>query len=61
MAMKLTSTIEGQTTSDLEVALEEVHRLIAEGNTSGFNRNDTGRFEFSIEGSEDAPGGGVAA
>ena len=42
------------------MALEEVHRLIAEGNTSGFNRNDTGRFEFSIEGSEDEGGGDAA-
>jgi hypothetical protein len=55
MRMKLTSTIEGDTTGDLELGLEEVSRLISEGNTSGFNRNDNGSFEFSIEGAEHVP------
>lgn len=50
MAMKLTSAIKGETTGDLEIALEEIRRLIAEGNTSGSNRNDFGGFEFEIDG-----------
>jgi hypothetical protein len=61
MPMKLTSTIEGDTTGDLEVALEEVQRLVAERYTSGSDRNDTGRYEFSIEGDGRGAAGDAAA
>ena len=44
---------EGQTTSDIEFALEEVLHLVRNGSLSGFNSNDTGRFSFSITGEEE--------
>lgn len=46
-------TLRGKTSSDIEDALAEVARLIAAGNTSGFNRNDTGSFTFDTQGEED--------
>ena len=46
--LELTITIKGKDTADLEVALEEVTRLVGEGYTSGHNANDTGRFDFDI-------------
>lgn len=46
-------TITGKTNSDLDIALEEVTRLVADGNNLAFNRNDTGSFRFEIDGDED--------
>lgn len=48
--MLLNITIEGDSTSDLEMALDEVRRLLAQGCTSGNNSNDTGRFSFDVSG-----------
>lgn len=43
----LKATVES-TDDDIELGLEEVTRLVSQGMTSGFNRNDTGRFRFDI-------------
>lgn len=42
--------IKGKTDSDLEIALDEVARSVARGNTSGADSNDTGRYSFAISG-----------
>jgi len=42
--------IVGNSASDLELALEEVLKLVAEGNLAGFASNETGRFNFTISG-----------
>lgn len=49
--LKLTITISGNETGDLELALEEVQRLVSEGFTSGFDSNETGDFRFELSGS----------
>ena len=50
--MNLTININGDTTEDLSLALEEVTRFISEGFTKGFNKNDESGFHFDIEGEE---------
>jgi hypothetical protein len=49
--LDLTINIEGHTESDLEIALQEVKRIVSEGCLSGFNSNSTGSFKFNINGS----------
>ena len=46
--LRLNVQIQGQETDDLEQALNEVTRLVRDEFTSGFDRNDTGSFQFSI-------------
>jgi methionine synthase I (cobalamin-dependent) len=46
--LKMTIEIEGVETFDLELALNEALKLVSEGYTCGFDRNDTGRYQFSI-------------
>jgi len=46
--LKMMVEIEGTTDFDLELALNEVLRLVSDGNTSGFDSNENGRFSFSI-------------
>jgi len=46
--LKMTIEITGQETDDLQLALEEVMRLLDGGFTSGFDRNETGSYRFSI-------------
>jgi hypothetical protein len=46
--MKMTLEIEGVETFDLELALNEALRLVSEGYTSGFDRNETGNYRFLI-------------
>jgi uncharacterized protein (DUF169 family) len=41
-------TITGETYGDLVEALEEVHRKVEEEYLSGFDRNETGDYEFDI-------------
>jgi hypothetical protein len=48
--MKLTITIDGYQQGDLEVALLEIQNKISNGFTSGFDSNDTGSYNFDIEG-----------
>lgn len=50
---KATITLQGNTIGDLELAMEEVSRNIREGFTSGHNRNESGRYQFAIEGEEE--------
>lgn len=50
--LQLKVEITGATTSDLELALEEVQSLITNGNPSGINSNETGRFRFDVSGEE---------
>lgn len=45
---KMTLEIEGIETFDLELALNEALKRVSEGYTSGFDRNDTGKYQFSI-------------
>lgn len=45
--------LSGNFEGDIEMALAEVARLIAEGYTSGFNSNDTGSFSFDSSGEYD--------
>lgn len=42
----------GHTFSDLELALEEVLRLVREEYRVGSDRNDTGRYYFKVRGDE---------
>lgn len=53
--LTLTVEIEGKNEGDLELALQEVTRLVGEGYTSGNNSNDTGSFRFTVTGEEEAP------
>lgn len=43
-------TVEGKTESDIEIAIEEVLRLVKQGYFSGSNSNDSGSHNFSSEG-----------
>lgn len=45
--------IEGKSTGDLLLALDEVRRLVEDTFLSGFDSNDSGRFSFTIEGKEE--------
>jgi hypothetical protein len=45
---RLTITVEGETTNDLIVALDRITDQIEEDFTSGFDRNDSGRYEFAV-------------
>jgi hypothetical protein len=38
----------GLNDSDLEIALQEIQRIIAAGLTSGFDSNDTGSYSFDV-------------
>ena len=41
-------TASGQTLDDIEIALEEVLRLIRDGFESGNGNNDTGAYSFGL-------------
>ncbi|MDP1772401.1 MAG: hypothetical protein Q8L15_08965 [Methylobacter sp.] len=47
--LKLIVEIEGQETDDLQLALKEVSRLVFEDFNTGFDRNETGSYWFSID------------
>lgn len=47
--LTMTLVIEGVETFDLELALNEALKLVSEGYTSGFDRNETGSYKFSID------------
>lgn len=51
--LSLKVEITGDTQRDIETALEEVTRSIENGNISGFDHNDTGRYSFEIAGAEE--------
>ncbi|STQ90060.1 hypothetical protein [Iodobacter fluviatilis] len=46
---KLAISITGKTTLDLENSILEVLRLISNGNTSGFDSNESGQYTFEVE------------
>lgn len=48
--MKLSIEIEGDDWPDLELAVDEVLRLVREQYLCGTNRNDTGSYRFDVEG-----------
>lgn len=52
--MELNIEIEGAEESDLEMALEEVLRKVRQGYRSGFDSNDSGRFNFDVSGSPES-------
>jgi hypothetical protein len=41
--------INGKTDGDLSIALDEVKKKVEQGYLSGFDRNDTGNYEFDIK------------
>lgn len=43
----------GKTDYDIELALEEALKRIKSGNTSGFDENNSGSFDFEITGDEE--------
>lgn len=47
--LKLSVQIQGQKSDDLQDALKEVLRLVEDGFTSGFDRNETGSYKFSVD------------
>ena len=47
--LTMTIEIKGQETEDLKLALEAVMRLVDDGYTSGFDRNETGSYRFSMD------------
>ena len=49
MNLKLSVHVEGQETDDLQTALAEVLRRVSNDFTSGYDRNETGSYRFSVE------------
>jgi hypothetical protein len=45
--------IHGKTWGDLETALEYIQKLISEEYTSGYDRNESARFNFTVAGEEE--------
>jgi len=48
--MKVDITVNGNSESDILIALDEIKNKIGEGYTSGKDGNDTGDYYFNIEG-----------
>ena len=53
--LNLTINIEGRTESDILLALEEAKRVIDKGTRFGQDKNESGNYNFSIEGEEEIP------
>lgn len=49
MMKRLEILILGDTDGDLELAIDEVKAKVAQGYLAGFDRNDTGNYNFDIE------------
>lgn len=45
----LSLTIKGDTEEDVEIAVEEVLRLLKDGFTSGIGSNESGSYEFTVQ------------
>lgn len=45
-------TFTGKTDSDIRLAIATALERIQDGNTSGFDSNDSGSFSFTVDGSE---------
>lgn len=52
MDYNCTIKVEGETTEELLIALDEVKRLLDEGYYSGFDSNETGSYEFEMTNQE---------
>lgn len=48
MNKKLTVVMSGVATQDLLDALQEVQSMVSDGYTTGFNMNETSRFNFEV-------------
>jgi len=44
--------VEGETIEDLDIAIDEVKRLLSEGFFSGFDSNDSGSYSFKMKNKE---------
>ncbi|WP_152597927.1 hypothetical protein [Novilysobacter arseniciresistens] len=53
--LKVEITIEGNTWSDVELAIEEAKRRMIDQGPSwlGFDENDTGSFHYEVDGDEE--------
>jgi len=49
MKIKLNIEVEGDTDSDIEIALEEVIAKVQEGYLSGFDSNESGSYSFNVK------------
>ena len=47
--------IEGKSTDDLILALEEIEKHLTEGYLQGYDENDDGNFSFKVEEEEEQP------
>jgi len=45
---KATIEVDGNDLDDIDIALEEIRRLIAEGFITGSDRNESGKYYFTI-------------
>lgn len=52
MDYKCTIEVEGETTEDLLIALDEVKKKLDEGFFSGVDNNETGSYEFKLTNKE---------
>lgn len=50
VGLELTIKLKGLTESDIEMALAETQRLITKGDEWGLNSNETGSFDFELDG-----------
>jgi len=46
--LTLSVTVYGNSLADLDLALERVRELVAKGYLSGFDMNDSARFQFEV-------------
>ena len=51
--LNITISIEAYSECDVECAVQEVRRLLLQGYRNGFGENDSGSYEFSVEGEEE--------
>lgn len=51
--LKMDCDIEGKTTDDLLLALDEVRKKVKETFTSGMESNENGNYSFSVTGVEE--------
>jgi hypothetical protein len=51
--LKVTINCEGKTLRDIELAIEEAKKRILKENTSGFDSNEDGSFDFYLSGKEE--------
>jgi len=52
--LKVTIKIKAKTMGDVEMSIEEAHRLISEGFTSGGDRNNDAQFTIDVSGKDES-------